>query len=51
LNCEKCHSFLEECACCGQESRDGLCGCGGPICEGCREAFCVEAWGMAEAVA
>jgi hypothetical protein len=51
LNCEKCHSFLEECACCGQESRDGLCGCGGPICEGCTEAFCVEAWGMAEAVA
>ena len=51
MNCEECHSFLEECACCGQEDRDGLYRCGGPICEECTEVFCVEAWEMAEAVA
>lgn len=51
MNCEECHRFLEECACCGQEGRDGLCGCGGPFCEECAEALCVDAWEMAEAVA
>jgi hypothetical protein len=51
MNCEECQRFLEECACCGQESRDGFCGCGSPICEECAEAFCEDVWEMAEAVA
>ncbi len=38
MNCEECHIFLEECACCcGREGIDGLCACGGPICEECTE--------------
>ncbi len=50
MNCEECHSFLEECACCGKGGRDCLCGCGGPLCEECAEAFC-DGWELAEAVA
>ena len=52
MNCEECHSFLEECACCcGREGIDGLCACGGPICEECTEAVCVDECELAEAAA